>query len=154
VKTRLAVVLIVVAVAVVAFVVIRFPGPRKPSAPAPSPSGRKAQVGGATPREAVVRYVNALYKKDFQAAYELLSTESKQVHPYDEFARLAESGGAASLDLQGAQEGAKVDGVSPSRCRSRRTPPRPVSPLWSRAAAGASSTSGARRGSLTPSRSR
>ncbi len=109
-KTRLAVILIVVAIAVVAFVLIKFPGPRKPAAPAPAPTGAKPQPAAASPRAAVSLYVGALYKKDFRAAYELLSIESRQVHPYDEFAKLAESGGAASLDLAGARESAEADG--------------------------------------------
>ena len=108
-KTRLAVLLIVVAIAAVAFVVIWFPSPRRPAVRSPAPPP-KPRAAAATPREAVVRYVGALYKKDFQAAYELLSTQSKQVHPYDEFAQLAESGGAASLDVAGAQEGPETNG--------------------------------------------
>ena len=109
-KTRLAVILIVVAIAAVACVVILFPSPRKPAAPPPPAGGTKPQLAAATPREAVARYVGALYKKDFRAAYELLSVESRQVHPYDEFAQLAESGGATSLDLAGAREGTETDG--------------------------------------------
>jgi hypothetical protein len=108
-RTRLAVILIVVAIAAVAFVVIRFPTPRRPAPPAPAPRP-KPQAAAATPREAVVRYVDALYEKDFRAAYELLSTESRQVHPYDEFAQLAESGGSTSLDVAGAQEGPETNG--------------------------------------------
>jgi hypothetical protein len=108
-RTRLAVILIVVAIVAVAFVVIRFPAPRRPATPAPAPAP-KPQAAAATPRDAVVRYVGALYKKDFQAAYELLSTQSRQVHPYDEFAQLAQSGGTTSLDVSGAQEGPETNG--------------------------------------------
>lgn len=108
-KTRLAVFLIVVAIAAVAFVIVRFPSARRPapSPPAPAP---KAQAPAASPREAVVRYVEALYKKDFRGAYELLSAQSKQIHPYGEFAELAQSGGATSFDLAGAHEGEENNG--------------------------------------------
>jgi hypothetical protein len=109
-KTRLAVVLIVVAIAAVAFVLLRFPSAKRPVAPAPGPAVPNPQLGAATPREAVVRYVEALYKKDFQAAYDLLSAESRQVHSYQEFRQRAEAGGATSLDLAAAREGEETSG--------------------------------------------
>ncbi len=108
-KTRLAVVLIIAAIAVVVVAVIRFPGPRRPSPPTPA-TPDKPQPTASTPREAATRYVRALYDRDFEAAYGLLSTQSKQVHSLDEFARLAESGGSASLDLSSVQESPESNG--------------------------------------------
>jgi hypothetical protein len=106
-KTRLAVILILAAVAVVAIVLIRFPAPEStppPSAvppPAPAPSSA---------REAVVAYLEALYRKDFRAAYEHLSAGSQEAHPYDEFLKLCEKGEATNFDLAAAEELRGEDG--------------------------------------------
>jgi len=109
-KTRVAVILMVVALAAVAFVIVRFPGPKRPvSPPAPAPIP-KPVVSAATPVEAVVLYVEALYRKDYETAYGCLSAASQGVHPYEEFLGRAETGEAANLDLAAAEVGEEVGG--------------------------------------------
>ncbi len=108
-KARVAVVLIVVAVAVVAFVLLRYPGAKRrgPVAPAASaPTVKRAP----TPRQAVMWYVEALYRNDYKSAYERLSARSREAHPYEDFVKLAESGEATDLDLAQATEGPEQDG--------------------------------------------
>ena len=104
-KTRVAIILMVVALAAVAFVIVRFPGPKRPvSPPAPAPIP-KPVVSAATPVEAVVLYIEALYRKDYETAYGCLSDASQGVHPYEEFLGRAETGEAANLDLAAAEVG-------------------------------------------------
>jgi hypothetical protein len=109
-KARLAVILIVVAIAAVAFVVLWFPSARPPAAPGHAPLAQRSQTGAPTPREAVVRYVEALYQKDFRAAHDLLSARSKEAHPFDDFVARAEAAGGPSLDLAAAREGKEENG--------------------------------------------
>jgi len=108
-KARAAVILIVVAVAAVAFVVMRYPGAKgkAPAAPSPRPTAVKR---AATPREAVTRYVESLYQKDFRSAYERLSARSREAHPYERFVKLAQSGEATDLDLAEATQGEEQNG--------------------------------------------
>ena len=109
-KTRVAIILMVVAIAAVVFVIVRFPGPERPvpvPEPAPPP---KPVVQAATPVEAVVLYVEALYRKDYETAYGCLSAESQDAHPYEEFLGRAETGEATNLDLAAAEVGEEVDG--------------------------------------------
>jgi len=109
-KARLAVILVVVAIAAVVLAVLWFPAARRPAAPSPAPVPQRPQTGAATAREAVVRYIEALSRKDFRAAHELLSARSKEAHPFEEFAARAEAGGGPSLDLAGAREGEEQGG--------------------------------------------
>jgi hypothetical protein len=109
-KARLAVILIVVAIAAVAFALLWFPSARRPAAPSPAPIPQRPQAGAATARQAVVGYVEALYRKDFRAAHELLSARSKQAHPFADFVARAEAGGGPNLDLAGAREGKEENG--------------------------------------------
>jgi len=100
-KTRLALIAVVLAVAAVAFVIIRYPPPkptavRKPRPAAASPAG--------TPRAVVVAYLQALERKDFPAAYKYLSVRSREVHPYQEFAAQCENSAGPSYDLAAARE--------------------------------------------------
>ena len=106
-KTRLAVILILAAAVVVAIVLIRFPAPE--STPPPSAVRPPAPVP-STAREAVVAYLEALYRKDFRAAYEHLSSGSREAHPYDEFLKLCEKGEATNFDLAAAEEGPVEEG--------------------------------------------
>jgi hypothetical protein len=76
---------------------------------APAPP-RPAPVAQPSPREVVTSYVEALHRKDYRAAYALLSARSQQLHPYEGFVKLAESAGAADLDLGAAREGEEKDG--------------------------------------------
>ncbi len=108
-KARVAVLLIVVAVAVVIFVVLRYPGVKRPS-PAKPATPAPAVKQALTPREAVTWYVEALYRADYKSAYERLSARSRELHPYEEFVRLAESGEATDLDLTQATEGPEKEG--------------------------------------------
>jgi len=110
-KTRVAVILIVVAVAAVVFVIVRFPGPERPvSPPQPVPLPPEPVVQAATPVEAVVVYVEALYRKDYETAYGCLSAASKEAHPYEQFLERAESGGATNFDLAAAEAGEEMGG--------------------------------------------
>ncbi len=102
-KTRVAVILIVVAIAAIAFAILRFPGPRRPTPSPPPPPSPEPVPGAATPVEAVVLYVEALYRKDYEAAYGHLSSASQRAHPYEEFLDRAETGQAANLDLAAAE---------------------------------------------------
>ena len=109
-KTRVAVILIVVALAVVAFVIVRFPGPERPVSPPVSAPPPKPVVRAATPVEAVVVYIEALYRRDYETAYGCLSDASQGVHPYEDFLRRAETGEATNLDLAAAEVGEEVEG--------------------------------------------
>ncbi|MFB3881809.1 MAG: hypothetical protein ACE149_11130 [Armatimonadota bacterium] len=109
-KARLSLVLIAVAIAAVVFVVLRFPGAKQPSAPPPAPPAPASPAGPATPTAAAIGYVEALYQKDYQKAYELLSTRSQAAHPYNDFVQRAERGGSANLDLEAAKAGEEVNG--------------------------------------------
>jgi hypothetical protein len=109
-KARLAVILIVVAIAAVAFAVLWFPSARRPAASGRPIVVQRSQTGAATAREAVVWYVEALNRKDFRAAHDLLSARSKEAHPFEDFVARAEAGGGPSLDLAAAREGEEENG--------------------------------------------
>lgn len=106
-KTRVAVVLIVVALAVVVFAIIRYPHApiQTPVAPPPPPPVSVPEVTAASPTEAVVLYVEALYRKDYEEAWEHLSLPSRQAHPLEEFLERAETGEATNFDLAAAEAG-------------------------------------------------
>jgi len=108
-KTRVAVVLIVVALAVVVFAVIRYPRASRPApvAPAPPPAVSAPDVTAASPTEAVVLYVEALYRKDYEEAWEYLSPASRQAHPLEDFVQRAETGEATNFDLAAAEAGSE-----------------------------------------------
>jgi hypothetical protein len=103
VKARLALLLVVVAAAVVVAAVLIFPAARPPAPPAPGPSPPKPTQEGS-PREVVVTYLDALERRDFQAAYDRLSRASQTAHSYDEFVSLSEESGLPSYDLSAAEE--------------------------------------------------
>ena len=67
-------------------------------------------VRAATPVEAVVVYVEALYRKDYGTAYGCLSADSQEAHPYEGFLARAETGEATNFDLAAAQAGEEVAG--------------------------------------------
>ena len=100
-KTLLAIILILLAIAVVALVVVRFP--TAAPAPPPEPTPQPRPVAGS-PRDAVVSYLEALYRKDYRAAYDHLSAASQQAHPYPGFLKLCEKGVATNFDLAAARE--------------------------------------------------
>ena len=109
-KTRLAFILVLATAVVVALVIISFRTPRptpRPPVVVPVPQHHSPAL---TPREAVVAYLEALYREDFRAAYEYLSAGSREVHPYDEFAQLCEKGTGPTYDLASAQEHPDEDG--------------------------------------------
>ena len=109
-KARLAAILIVIAIAAVAFALLRYPSARRPAPPTPGPGPSPPQTGAATPTAAVGGYIQALYRKDYRNAYELLSARSQAAHPYDDFVKRAESGGSANLDLEAAKAGEEAEG--------------------------------------------
>ena len=100
-KTRLAVILVLAAaVAVtVALLAFRTPAPGPPVAPVPPPP-----PGPASPTEVVVAYLQALEQGDFRVAYDYLSSESQQTHPYENFVEQCESGSGTEFDLSTATE--------------------------------------------------
>ncbi len=104
-KTRRVLILVlaaaVVAVAIAA-IVLRKPAQPSPPPPRPAPPEQRPQATG--PAEAVVAYLEALSDRDFRAAYEYLSAESRAAHPYDEFIALCEESKGPSLDLGSASE--------------------------------------------------
>jgi hypothetical protein len=101
-KTRVALLLLLVAAAMVIAAILAFPGLR-PAAP-PRPVPRPVPQAEADPRQVVAAYLGALEKKDFSVAYGHLSQGSRKAHPYDEFVRLAERSGAPAYDLAAAEE--------------------------------------------------
>jgi len=109
-KTRVAIILMVVALVAVAFVIVRFPGPKRPVSPPASAPPPKPAARAATPVEAVVVYVEALYRKDYETAYGCLSAESQEAHPYERFLARAETGEATNFDLAAAEAGEEVEG--------------------------------------------
>jgi hypothetical protein len=58
----------------------------------------------ASPREAVVSYLEALDRGDHRNAYACLSAASRQAHPYQEFLKLCEKGEATGHDVAAARE--------------------------------------------------
>jgi hypothetical protein len=111
-KTRVAVILIVVALAVAVFAIIRYPRASRPTPPAPAPPPPVAEpkVVAASPTEAVVGYVEALYRKDYEEAWEHLSKPSQLAHPFEKFLQRAETGEATNLDLAAAEAGKEEQG--------------------------------------------
>jgi hypothetical protein len=101
-KTRLAVILVLIAVlALAAALLVRSQGPRPspPAGPSPPP-----ETPALAPSAVVVGYLEALYRKDFSKAYSYLSAGSREAHPYDEFLSLCEKGEATNYDLASARE--------------------------------------------------
>jgi hypothetical protein len=78
----------------------RHPPPPPVVLPAPPPPVTSA----ASPREAVVSYLEALDRRDHRAAYAYLSAASRQAHPYQEFLKLCEKGEATGYDVAAARE--------------------------------------------------
>jgi hypothetical protein len=83
--------------------------PPQPPAPAPAPTPGP-DAAASTPREAVVSYLEALYRKDFEMAYAYLSAGSREAHPFREFAERCESGEATNFDLAAAEAGPEEEG--------------------------------------------
>jgi hypothetical protein len=102
-KVRLALFLVLVAAAVIAVAVWKFPSPRPPARPAPPPPSAPTEPS-LSAQEAVRAYLQALGKKDFQAAYGSLSQASQQAHPYQDFAARCEKSGVPSYDLAQAKK--------------------------------------------------
>jgi hypothetical protein len=101
-KTRLAAGLALIAVAAVIALVLA-PDPLKPAAPLPPPQPRPA-VPQASARDVVVAYLEALYRKDYRAAYDHLSADSRRAHPYHEYLDLCERGEITDFDVEAAYE--------------------------------------------------
>lgn len=109
-KTRVALVIGLLVVVAALFLIIGLPRTKPLSPPAP-PEPTPAPVPAAeTPVEAVIAYLEAIYRKDFAAAYEHLSARSREEHPYDDFLRLCEKGEATSFDLAAAEAGPVENG--------------------------------------------
>ncbi len=97
-KARVALLIVVAALAAVVWAIVKFPSAKPPpKPPLPKPAS-------AAPLEVVQDYLSALERKDYDAAYGLLSKESQKVHSRDEFAALAEKYAAPSLDAAAAVE--------------------------------------------------
>jgi len=112
-KTWAPIVLVAVGLVLVAFAILRYPAPQRPPVtvtPPAAPPPVTPHVGAATPKEAVVDYVQALDQKDYRAAWDDLSTESQEAHPYSEFVDRAETGQSTDLDLAAAREGEEHNG--------------------------------------------
>jgi|GEM_PF-2176532 len=109
-KARVAMVLIVVAVAVIALVMVRKPVDEGPSSPAVPLENAEPVVVAATPKEAAILYVEALYRGDCEFAYKQLSSASRQIHSYEEFLERAVEGAAPQFDLGETEVGAEKDG--------------------------------------------
>jgi len=108
-KTRVALILVVLVVAVAVFLIVRLPRTEVP-APVPAPEPTPPPAAAETPVEAVVAYLEAIYQKDFAAAYEHLSAPSREEHPYHEFLQLCDKGEATNFDLASATAGPPEDG--------------------------------------------
>jgi len=102
-KTRLALVVLLIAAGIVIVALLRFPGPRRAAPPA-QPARPQPKPTAGSPRQVVTAYLAALQNKDFRTAYGHLSRASRQAHPYDEFVALCEKSGVPSYDLAGAEE--------------------------------------------------
>jgi hypothetical protein len=98
-RARLAL-LVLVAAALVIVALIWLPSGRRPAAP-PRPRPRPV---AASAKQAAVTYLGALRKRDWRAAYALLSADSQAAHPMSEFAAACEKAGAPSLDVAAAEE--------------------------------------------------
>ncbi len=109
-KTRVAIALVVLVLAALVFVLVRYVPRPQPPLPPPPPPAPEPTVTAATPKEAVILYVDALYRKDFEMAYQRLSSGSRKAHSYEEFLRRAETGEATNFDLEAAEAGEEVDG--------------------------------------------
>ena len=111
-KARVAIVLFVLLLAALVFVYVRYsrPGPPIPPSPPPPAPAPEPEITAATPAGAVVLYIDALYRKDFEEAYEHLSSESRRAYSYEEFLERAETGEATNYDLEAAEAGEQVDG--------------------------------------------
>jgi len=109
-KARVAMIVVVVAIAVVALVMMRKPAEEGPSSPAVPPENVEPVAVASTPEEAVILYVEALYRGDCEFAYGQLSSASRQAHPYEEFLERAVEGAAPQFDLGEAEVGAEKDG--------------------------------------------
>lgn len=106
-KTRLALLFLLIAAAVVVAAILRYPMSQPPPAPAPTPPPKPQS---SSPTQVVAAYLGALEKKDFLAAYRHLSSASQQAHPYEEFVSLSEKSGVPSYDLAGASEKTSGEG--------------------------------------------
>jgi hypothetical protein len=110
-KARVAIALFVLLLAALVFIYVRYsrPGPAVPPPPPPPAPAPEPETTAVTPEGAVVLYIDALYRKDFEEAYEHLSSESRRAHSYEEFLERAETGEATNYDLEAAQAGEQVD---------------------------------------------
>ena len=98
-KTRLALIAVLLAVAAVAFMLVRCPTPKPPPPPRPQPEPPPP----STPQAVVVAYIQALEQRDFPAAYRHLSARSRELHPYQGFAAQCEKGAGPTYDLTAAR---------------------------------------------------
>jgi hypothetical protein len=103
-KTAIALVLVLLAVGAVLLALRLFPavsgGPVHPRPAASRPTSQSL----LTPVQVVTAYVQALDRKDYRKAYDLLSADSRQLHPYDDFVARAEKGGSTDYELAKAAE--------------------------------------------------
>lgn len=103
-KKRLALILVLAAAVAAAVLVFSFRAPKLTPPPPVAVPVPEHHSPALTPREAVGVYLEALHKEDFRAAYEYLSADSREAHPYDEFAQLCGKSRGPTYDLASAQE--------------------------------------------------
>ena len=104
-RFRLAVIILLVAIGgVIGTMLFVPPKPAAPSKAVKLPVERIQPTPAASPTEVVTAYLQALQDKDYRKAYDYLSTDSRRVHPYEQFTSLVEKNGVTEFDLSSAKE--------------------------------------------------
>jgi hypothetical protein len=103
-RAALALVLLVVAVGAVLLALHYFPAASGPPSPSRTVPTRPAPQRVQTPVQVVTAYLQALERRDYRKAFDLLSADSRQLHPYDDFVARAEKGGTTDYDVAKAAE--------------------------------------------------
>lgn len=103
-RALIAVVLVLVAVVAVVLALRFFPSSSTPPAAPRPPVRTPAPQSLQTPVAVVTSYLQALDRKDYRKAYDFLSADSRQLHPYDDFAARAEEAGSTDYDVAKAAE--------------------------------------------------
>jgi hypothetical protein len=84
-------VIIVLLVGVIVALVVLYPRPRPPVV-TPAVAQPQPESAAQAAQQAVVTYLEHLQNDEYQAAYELLTADSRNRHPLDEFQRQAKQG--------------------------------------------------------------
>jgi hypothetical protein len=101
----LAVIILLLAIGgVLATVVFLPPKTAAPSKSVKLPAENIQPTPSASPTEVVTAYLQALQDKDYRKAYDYLSSDSKQVHSFEQFTSLVEKNGVTEFDLSSAKE--------------------------------------------------